>query len=154
MSIVIESPSEVLTESESILAKAREHAIQTGLRYAGDVSPIDAWNLFEHGDAKLIDVRTLEERKSVGYVPESFHVAWANGNPMVSNPRFVRELEIKAGKLDVILFLCRSGKRSVAAAETVSRLGFKNVFNILEGFEGESNLKNGWLNRNLPRVKD
>jgi rhodanese-related sulfurtransferase len=154
MSIVIESPSEVISESETILAKARENAQQVGLRYAGDISPSDAWNLFENGDAKLVDVRTIEERQSVGYVPESIHVAWAIGNPMVSNPRFVRELEIKAGKLDVILLLCRSGKRSVAAAETVSRLGFKNVFNITEGFEGDSNLKNGWVNRNLPWVKD
>jgi rhodanese-related sulfurtransferase len=81
-------------------------------------------------------------------------VAWAIGNPLVSNPRFVRELESKAGKLDVILLLCRSGKRSVAAAETINRLGFKSVFNVTEGFEGESNLKNGWVNRNLPWIKD
>jgi len=99
-------------------------------------------------------VRTIEERESVGYVPGSTHVAWAIGNPMVSNPRFVRELDSKAGKLDVVLFLCRSGKRSVAAAETASRLGYKNVFNVTEGFEGEINLKNGWVNRKLPWVKD
>ncbi len=154
MSIVVESPTEKLTESETILDNARENAQKIGLRYAGDVAPKDAWNLFEQGDAKLIDVRTIEERQSVGYVPDSIHVAWAIGNPMVSNPRFVRELESKAGKLDVILLLCRSGKRSVAAAETVSRLGFKNIFNVTEGFEGESNLKNGWVNRNLPWVKD
>jgi rhodanese-related sulfurtransferase len=154
MSIAIESPSAVLTESETILANARENAEQSGLRYSGDVSPIDAWHLFEQGDAKLIDVRTLEERQLVGYVSDSIHAAWLIGNPLGSNPRFVRELEIKAGKLDVILLLCRSGKRSVAAAETVSRLGFKNVFNVIEGFEGESGLKNGWINRNLPWVKD
>jgi rhodanese-related sulfurtransferase len=154
MSIVIDSTAEVLTESEIILAKARENAQQTGLRYAGDISPGDAWQIFEQGEAKLIDVRTIEERESVGYVSGSIHVAWAIGNPMVSNPRFVRELESKAGKLDVILLLCRSGKRSVAAAETVSRLGFKNVFNVTEGFEGEGNLKSGWVNRNLPWTKD
>ena len=154
MSIVIESPSEVLTDSEFILNNARENAQLTGLRYSGDISPSEAWTLFEHGDAKLIDVRTIEERQSVGYVPESIHVAWAIGNPLVSNPRFVRELENKASKLDVILLLCRSGKRSVAAAETVSRLGYKNVFNITEGFEGENSLKNGWVNRNLPWVKE
>ncbi len=154
MSIVIESPSETLSESENILAKARENAQQVGLRYAGDISPRDAWQLFEQGEAKLIDVRTIEERQSVGYVPDSIHVAWAIGNPLVSNPRFVRELEGKAAKLDVILLLCRSGKRSVAAAETISRIGFKNVFNVTEGFEGDSNLKNGWANRNLPWIKD
>ena len=154
MSIVIESPSDVSTESETILANARENAQQVGLRYSGDVSPRDAWHLFEHSDAILIDVRTVEERESVGYVPDSIHVAWAIGNPMVSNPRFVRELESKAGKLAVILLLCRSGKRSVAAAEAISRIGFKNVFNVTEGFEGESNLKNGWVNRNLPWIKE
>jgi rhodanese-related sulfurtransferase len=154
MSITIEEPSEISTESDIILANARKNTQLVGLLYAGDISPQDAWHLVEQGEAKLIDVRTIEERESVGYVPGSIHVAWAIGNPMVSNPRFVRELESKAGKLDVILFLCRSGKRSVAAAETVSRLGFKNVFNVTEGFEGESNLKNGWVNSNLPRVKD
>jgi rhodanese-related sulfurtransferase len=154
MSIVIESPSEVLNESETILDHARANARQVGLRYAGDVSPSDSWKLFEHGDAKLIDVRTLEERQTVGYVPKSIHAAWLVGNPLMSNPRFLRELETHAGKTDVILLLCRSGKRSVAAAETASRLGFKNVFNILEGFEGEKDSKNGWLNRKLPWVKD
>jgi rhodanese-related sulfurtransferase len=154
MSIVIESPSEVLNESEAILAKSRENARQVGLRYAGDVSPSDAWLLFEHGVAKLVDVRTIEERQTVGYVSESIHAAWLVGNPLVSNPRFMRELESKTDKLDVILFLCRSGKRSVSSAETVSRLGFQNVFNISEGFEGDSNLKNGWVNRNLPWTKD
>jgi rhodanese-related sulfurtransferase len=154
MSIVIESPSEVLNESEAILAKSRENARQVGLRYAGDVSPSDAWFLFKHGDAKLVDVRTIEERHTVGYVSESIHAAWLVGNPLVSNPRFMRELESKTDKLDVILFLCRSGKRSVSAAETVSRLGFQNVFNISEGFEGDSHLKNGWVNRNLPWTKD
>jgi len=154
MSIAVELSSEVSVESDSILAKARENARLVGLLYAGDVSPRDAWHLFEHREAVLIDVRTKEERESVGYVPDSLHVAWAVGNPMVLNPRFVRELESKAGKLDVILFLCRSGKRSVTAAETVSRLGFKNVFNVTEGFEGDANLKNGWINRQLPWTKN
>ncbi len=154
MSITIESSSDIATESETILANARKNAELVGLRYTGDISPRDAWHLFEQGDALLIDVRTIEERESVGYVPGSIHDAWAIGNPMVSNPRFVRELESKVGKLDVILLLCRSGKRSVAAAETVSRLGFKNVFNVTEGFEGEVNLKNGWINRDLPWIKD
>ena len=132
------------TESQSILAASRESARQAGLKYAGDVSPQEAWYLFAHGDALLIDVRTVEELKTVGYVPESLHVAWATGNPLERNPNFVRELQSKADKLDVILFLCRSGRRSVAAAEAVSRLGFKNVFNVTEGFEGEPGQESGW----------
>jgi rhodanese-related sulfurtransferase len=132
------------TESQAILAASREAARQSSLQYAGNVSPQEAWYLFAHGDALLIDVRTPEELNTVGYVPDSLHVAWATGNPLERNPNFVRELQSKADKLDVILFLCRSGRRSVAAAEAVSRLGFKNVFNVTEGFEGEPGLESGW----------
>jgi len=59
------------------------------LNYAGDVSPQEAWYLFAHGDALLIDVRSVEELKTVGYVPESLHVAWATGNPLERNPNFL-----------------------------------------------------------------
>lgn len=138
------------TESHAILYASREAARQAGLQYAGDVTPEEAWYLFAHGDAQLIDVRTVEELQTVGFVPDSQHVAWAVGKSLERNLRFVRELESKASRLDVILFLCRSGKRSVAAAEAVSRLGFKNVFNVTEGFEGEQGHDCGWRARGLP----
>lgn len=146
--------TEISTESQTILDAARADARRGGLLYAGDLAPHEAWQLFSQQEALLIDVRTVEERDAVGYVPDSIHVAWATGNPLVKNPHFVRELERQAHKLDVILLLCRSGRRSVAAANTVSRLGFKNVFNITEGFEGEQGQGNGWLSRELPRAKD
>ena len=151
--------SESDIESHAILATAREAGEQAGLRYSGDVTPQEAWQLFSRQVALLIDVRTLEERKNVGYVPETPHVAWATGNPMERNPRFIRELESKADKLDVILLLCRSGKRSVAAAEAANKVGFKNVFNVVEGFEGEvvngqGVTSGGWQSYNLPWVRD
>jgi rhodanese-related sulfurtransferase len=138
------------TEAQAIIDASREAARRAGLPYAGNVTPEEAWYLFAHGEALLIDVRTAEELKTVGYVPDSQHVAWATGATMERNPRFVRELESKTGRLDVILFLCRSGRRSVAAAEAVSRLGFKNVFNVTEGFEGEQGQENGWRAHGLP----
>ncbi len=51
----------------------------------------------------LVDVRTNEERKFVGYVPESVHVAWATGTSFNRNPRFLKELESKVGKVKTIL---------------------------------------------------
>ena len=148
-------PSEF--ESQSLLAAAREAGQRAGLRYSGDVTPQEAWQLFSQQAALLIDVRTLEERENVGYVPDTPHVAWATGVQMERNPRFIRELESKAGKLDVILFLCRSGKRSVAAAEAASKVGFKNVFNVTEGFEGEilngQGGISGWRSYDLPWVQ-
>ena len=142
------------------LAVASRQAQSSSLPYAGGVSPLDAWKLFSDGDAILVDVRTTEERKFVGHVPGSQHVAWATGTALTRNPRFVRELEVKVGKQATILLLCRSGKRSALAAQAAAQAGFTRVFNVLEGFEGEIDLdkhrggKDGWRFHNLPWVQD
>ena len=127
----------------------------------GGVPPAVAWQLFSSGQALLVDVRTAEERKFVGHVPDSLHVAWATGTALTRNPRFVRELESKAGGKDaVILLLCRSGKRSALAAEAAAKVGFTAVFNVLEGFEGEIDARqqrgkaDGWRFHGLPWVQD
>jgi rhodanese-related sulfurtransferase len=107
-----------------ILERARQRAAAEQLPYAGSIAPRDAWTLFGNGDAVLVDVRSAEERKFVGHVPESKHVAWMTGLSLSRNPRFTKELESKAGKDDVVLLLCRSGKRSAAAAEAATKAGF------------------------------
>lgn len=83
------------------LAQIRAQAIADGLPYAGGISPKQAWALVEAGKVLLVDVRTAEERKFVGHVPDSLHVAWATGTSLSRNPRFVRELESKLGGKDV-----------------------------------------------------
>ncbi len=131
-----------------------------GLAYAGGVSPQLAWDLFSRDEAQLVDVRTAEERKFVGHVPGTVHVAWATGTALTRNPRFARELESKVKKDGVVLLLCRSGKRSALAAEVVARAGFTKVFNVLEGFEGEIDANqhrggsDGWRFHGLPWVQD
>jgi len=148
------------TPLSPILANARHRAERDQLPYAGSVSPQDAWTLFQAGEGVLIDVRTAEERKFVGHVPETKHVAWMTGLSLSRNPRFAKELEAKAGKGETILLLCRSGKRSAAAAEAAAKAGFTNVFNILEGFEGDLDEQqrrgafNGWRHAGLPWVQD
>lgn len=146
------------------LAQARAEAAAQGLSYAGGVHPIVAWQLVRRGDALLVDVRSAEERKFVGHVPDSLHVAWATGTSLTRNPRFVRELEAKlaphGGKDAVVLLLCRSGKRSVLAAEAAAAAGFRQVFNVLEGFEGEIDGQlqrgraDGWRYHALPWEQD
>jgi rhodanese-related sulfurtransferase len=148
-----------LPEPEA-LRRARAEAQRRGLGHAGGVSPGDAWSLFSAGEARLVDVRTAEELKFVGQVPGSLHVAWAQGTALTRNPRFVRELEHKVGKEDVVLLLCRSGKRSVLAAEAATKAGFRHVFNVLEGFEGELDEHqqrghaDGWRFHRLPWTQD
>jgi rhodanese-related sulfurtransferase len=166
---ILRKPSTATPESQHILDNARHAALKSGLHYAGIISPPDAWQLFSHRVASLIDVRTAEERKFVGHVPHTLHVTWITAIEMQKNPRFLRgleinerflrELEVKAGKEDVILLLCRSGRRSAAAAEAATEAGFINVFNVAEGFEGELDegqrgFIGGWRSYDLPWVQD
>ena len=142
------------------LESIRAVALSTGLPYAGAVPPQLAWELFSAGEVLLVDVRSTEERKFVGHIPGSQHVAWATGTALTRNPRFVRELEVKVGKAATVLLLCRSGKRSALAAQAATTAGFGRVFNILEGFEGEIDAnkqrgsKDGWRFHQLPWVQD
>lgn len=143
------------------LAAIKAQAQADGLAYAGAVPPQDAWALVSSGKVVLVDVRTAEERKFVGHVPDSLHVAWATGTALSRNPRFVRELEAKIGGKDVpTLLLCRSGKRSAAAAEAATKAGLTCIFNVLEGFEGEIDEQqqrgksDGWRFHGLPWVQD
>lgn len=159
MNAVAELP--VSAEIHPTLQRARQAARAEGLPYAGVVPPQDAWALVQAGLALLVDVRTAEERKFVGQVPGSLHVAWATGTALTRNPRFVRELEARLGGKDTVaLLLCRSGKRSAAAAEAAAAAGFTNVFNVGEGFEGDLDAAqqrghfNGWRRRGLPWTQD
>jgi len=126
----------------------------------GSVTPEQAWSFVRQGKAVLVDVRTAEERKFIGVVPKSVHVAWAAGMNMVRNPHFIRDLEAKVRKTDVVLLLCRSGKRSACAAMEAVQAGFKQVYNVLEGFEGDVDEDShrgtfeGWRFRGLPWVQE
>lgn len=157
------SDADTLTLPQA-LEQARAEAEQQGLPYAGGVAPPVAWQLVQGGEAVLVDVRSGEERKFVGHVPQSLHVPWATGTALTRNPRFVRELEAKlareGGKDAVVLLLCRSGKRSALAAEAAAKAGFSHVFNVREGFEGEIDAEqhrgaaDGWRFHRLPWVQD
>ena len=154
-----DKPADLPPELQSILQRARERGAD--LPFAGGVTPQEAWTLFSSGAVKLVDVRTAEERKFVGHVPESLHVAWQTGTSLIRNPRFVRELEAKVGSKELpVLLLCRSGKRSAAAGEAATKAGFDAVFNVLEGFEGDRDEaqhrggQGGWRHHGLPWVQD
>jgi rhodanese-related sulfurtransferase len=152
------SPEAAAPAPAALLERARTRA--AGLGYAGNVTPAEAVELVAAGVARLIDVRTPEERKFVGYVPGSIAVPWATGTAFTRNPRFIRELEGKARKDDILLFLCRSGSRSILAAEAAARAQFLHAYNILEGFEGaldperRRGTNDGWRFRGLPWIQD
>lgn len=144
------------SQIDTIFEQAKQRAEDHYLEFAGTVLPKEAWTLFKNGHVVIVDVRTNEERKFVGYIENTIHIPWATGTALNRNPRFAKELESKVGKDKIILLLCRSGKRSAAAANVAYNAGFENVYNIDEGFEGdldELNHRgsfNGWRFHQLP----
>ncbi len=122
--------------------------------YAGDVSAALAWQWVQAGEAVLVDVRTDAEREWVGFVPGAVPVAWKQWPGMAMNPDFDRQVQDAAGGRKLVL-LCRSGVRSIAAAQRATELGLE-AYNILEGFEGDPDAqaqrghKGGWRFRGLP----
>ena len=139
-----------------IFNDAKQRVEEHYLEFTGTVLPQEAWALFQTDHVVIVDVRTNEERKFVGYVEDTLHIPWATGTALNRNPRFAKELETKVGKDKIILLLCRSGKRSAAAANVAYNAGFENIYNIDQGFEGdldENNHRgtfNGWRFHELP----
>lgn len=132
--------------------------------YAGDVTPATAWKILsENQDAILIDVRTRAEWNYVG-LPELVSIGkqpalleWQVFPSMQQNEAFATTLgNAVANKDTPLLFLCRSGARSAAAAKAMTAAGYSTCFNVVEGFEGplDANGKRGsvggWKARGLP----
>jgi len=109
-----------------------------------NVAPKQAWQvLVNHPQAQMVDVRTDVEWNFVG-VPDlaeagkqAVLLPWQVYPSMAVNAGFVDQLR-KAGFTpdSHIYFLCRSGARSMAAAQAAEAAGFPHVFNIAGGFEG------------------
>ncbi len=123
--------------------------------YAGDVSPQLAWAWVQAGEAELVDVRTDAERAWVGFVPDAHALAWKQWPGMAMNPEFDASIQSLGAGGKKLVLLCRSGVRSIAAAQRATELGVQ-AYNILEGFEGDPDanahrgLTGGWRVRGLP----
>jgi len=132
--------------------------------YAGDVAPSTAWKILsENKDAVLVDVRTRAEWNYVG-LPELASVGkkpalleWQVFPSMQANPEFVSTLESAIADKDTpLLFLCRSGVRSAAAARAMTAAGYSTCLNVTDGFEGPMDAQGkrgsaaGWKASGLP----
>ncbi len=126
------------------------------------MTPQQAWELLrENPDAVLVDVRTDAEWKYVG-VPETspigrrtVFVEWVRYPNGARNENFVDQLKDAGVTGGPIVFLCRSGHRSIAAAEAATAAGLAPSYNILEGFEGGLDAERhrgaeGWRAAGLP----
>lgn len=134
-------------------------------RYAGDLTPREAWDLLAADErAVLVDVRTDAEWRYVG-VPDVSElgrraalVEWVRYPSGQLNAEFLAELArtgLTPGDERPVVFLCRSGVRSVAAATAATAAGYGPAYNVLEGFEGNVDAQGhrgaeGWRAAGLP----
>ena len=131
------------------------NTIEPAEGYAGNISAELAWQWVQGGEAVLVDVRTDAEREWVGKVPGAVPVAWKQWPGMAMNADFDAQLRAAVPQGQKAVLLCRSGVRSVVAAQRAAGLGME-AYNILEGFEGDVNAEGqrgqtgGWRKRGLP----
>jgi len=99
-------------------------------------------------DSYLIDIRTQAEYQFVGHpfkaynFPYMFLTAQFNKDgekpayPLTKNKGFLEQIGKVFKKTDNLLVLGRDGSRSAQAAKELVGAGFKNVFEVEDGFEG------------------
>ena len=140
---------------DEVKRAAAERGKQLGLAYAGALLPAEAHRLMQAG-AKLVDVRTKPELHYVGSIPGALAIEWQTYPGSRPNPEFIAELAAFTDKDEPIMFICRSGARSHSAAEAALRAGWRETYNVLEGFEGDKdaaghrNTVGGWRKAGLP----
>ncbi|PWD51610.1 sulfurtransferase [Serinibacter arcticus] len=124
--------------------------------YAGDLTPQEAWTALEgDADAVLVDVRTPQEWAQVG-IPDLTEL---DREPVLDplqtflgpNPDFLATLTaagLEPGDGRTLVFLCKSGVRSIAAAQLATSAGFGPAYNVVDGYEGQ--FGPGWAPLGLP----
>lgn len=143
-----------------LLAAAQDRAQRLNLPYSGALTPKEAYEVLRHAPgARLVDVRTRAELDWVGRVPGAVEVEWVTYPGSQPNPHFAQQLRQQVDAEALVMFMCRSGVRSNAAAVAATQLGYTEIYNVLEGFEGDKdptghrNTVGGWRHAGLPWVQ-
>ncbi len=137
---------------------------------------VTAKEAYEHWKAtpeklKILDVRTPDEYMYIGHASMAWNIPaflqtydWDSSKghfKIKPNPDFMIHITQIFKKNDTIYVMCRSGGRSAWAVNQLAAAGFKNVYNITDGLEGDmiddpqslyagQRMKNGWKNSGIP----
>ena len=124
----------------------------------------------------FVDIRTPSELNYLGaatvmdaHVPSVFMDtrSWNDKKhryTRAKNENFVADIDAalkKKGlsKSDTVILMCRSGKRSASAVNTLAKNGYSSVYTVVDGYEGGKvkkgenkgkRMKDGWKNSGLP----
>ncbi|MCX6561080.1 MAG: rhodanese-like domain-containing protein [Candidatus Aminicenantes bacterium] len=123
------------------------------------VTPKQAFERLQAPGTFLVDVRSVAEYVFVGHPEMGWNVPWSfwseSEAKLVSNPDFIKDLKARFKPEDILLFICRSGGRSLKAAQLAAADGFLKTISVSEGVEGGADEKGlrtigGWKNSGLP----
>jgi rhodanese-related sulfurtransferase len=121
------------------------------------LSPPEAFAALQASGGVLVDVRDPVEFAFVGHPVNAVNIPWKFAPGMRPNPDFLDQVQQVAPDTATPLFLlCRSGQRSQDAANALAAVGYANLINIEEGFEGpldehkHRSTVGGWRFHGLP----
>ncbi len=148
---------------------------EDSLEFLNQITTEDAFTEVVYNEnVFLLDVRTPEEwiwvghpgvngtgygEELEGYVVnisyKVHHKGKSKSEELIVNSKFVRDVERLFYKDDKLILMCRSGGRSTAAAFDLEAVGFTNVWNMTEGFEGQTDAdgyrtQTGWKVDTMP----
>ena len=130
------------------------------------ISATRAWEIIQQEtNVAFIDVRSDMEYLFIGHPKGAVSIPWIDEPDFVVNPNFEREVRklilggvIESSEHDSVpvILICRSGNRSEEGGNLLIEHGFRHVYNIEHGFEGEldddhhRSTQSGWRFDNLP----
>ncbi len=150
-------------EAKTELPKEKQTALDL---YVSAAQAYEKWKATPD-TVKVIDVRTPEEYAFIGHPEMAWNVPVAfveyqrkDGKTEYGarpNPDFVAEVKRLVRPTDTLLLMCRSGGRSAMAVNQLAAAGFRDVYNVTDGFEGDKvedsgsvffgkRMRNGWKN--------
>jgi rhodanese-related sulfurtransferase len=142
------------SHSEYLFCLALLATFLIGTGYVGAEEPkkilcIEAFDMLNAlPDTYLIDVRSREEYQLVGHPLQAYNFPYMffttrfvkegerKGYQLQKNKGFLDQINKAFKKTDNLLILDRDGVRSALAAQEISNAGFKNVYDVYDGFEG------------------
>jgi rhodanese-related sulfurtransferase len=121
------------------------------------VSPEEAKALIDSDGYQYVDVRSIPEFEA-GHPTGAFNVPWKHmgASGASDNDDFLAVMETAFGKEAKIVVGCKSGGRSLAAAQTLAAAGFTNVIDQRAGFMGgmgPGGPEAGWAMQGLPTAR-
>jgi rhodanese-related sulfurtransferase len=128
-----------------------------------EILPEKAYEMLKNPQTYLVDVRSIAEYVFIGHPKMAYNIPlmfWSEEKQeLVPNDHFIQDLKSRFKEDHVLIFMCRSGGRSLRATKQAKQEGFINVYNLKEGFEGEKDSQgyrtvNGWKERGLPYTYD